>query len=781
MTDARRLLVSALKRCGALVFSATLLWVAALWVGPQWFPGEPLSQRYPRSRQVLAADGSLMRMTLARDGQYRLWTPLQEISPLVVAAVKLKEDRGFAWHPGVDPSALLRAAWETARGGPRQGGSTLTMQLARKLYSVRSRTVTGKLRQIVAALWLEVRYTKRELLEAYLNLAPMGGNVEGVEAASQIYFGKRSAALTLHEAASLAVLPQSPTRRARFGHAMTRARQRLLRQWRQAHPGDERAAAPVTLEVGHRPRSRLPWVAPHAAEHLLSTRRGEKLESLIQPHLQRCVEEVLDVYLSSTKRRKIRNAAVLVVDVKSQAVQALVGSANYRDDAIEGQIDGTRARRSPGSTLKPLLYGLAFDQGLIHPKTLLHDAPGVSGAFAPDNYDGQFLGPITAEQALVRSRNVPAAWLHQRVSAPSLYDTLKAAKVKLRYRAEHYGPALALGGGELTARELATLYLAIATDGRHRSLRLLKSDREERGARLLSPAAAHTVRAMLRNNPRPDAVAGAKRDGRWPVAWKTGTSWGFHDAWTAGVVGPYVVVVWVGNFNNEPNAAFVGAHAAAPLFFRLTDALRLASTTRRLAADPPPKGLRQVEVCAESGELPNAWCPHRRETAYLPGVSPLRRCALHRLVSVDVRTGAAVCPSHRGVHIEDKVFAYWPSDLRALFRSAGNPQPTPPAPPKGCVAGGHRTRVAAPVVLSPRPGVPYTLRSAHGDDSLSLRARTRIHGGELQWYADARWIGSQRPEGALRWRPPKSGRFRLRACDPAGQCGTRWVSATVVP
>ena len=273
--------------------------------------------------------------------------------------------------------------------------------------------------------------------------------------------------------------------------------------------------------------------------------------------------------------------------------------------------------------------------------SILKDLPSNFGYFQPENFDGSFVGPLTARDALIRSRNIPAVWLASQVKSPSLYGLLQRAGIKGLRDESHYGLALALGGGEMTQEELARLYVMLAGDGHLRPLRYLQEQPQATGAPLLTPQAAFMVRDMLRRNPRPDGLPARQ----WRTAWKTGTSWGFHDAWSAGLVGPYVLVVWVGNFDGRPNPAFIGAKTAAPLFFRIADALPLALPNVAIKADKPPAGLVRIDVCAASGDLPNRWCLQTRKTWYIPGVSPIRVSNLHRPVLIDTRTGKCCVPT----------------------------------------------------------------------------------------------------------------------------------------
>ena len=433
--------------------------------------------------------------------------------------------------------------------------------------------------------------------------------------------------------------------------------------------------------------------------------RAGRVDTTLDSELQRLLERQIQRYLGQYGDRGIRNVAALLVDARDVSVKAWVGSADYRNEAIDGQVNGVLAKRSPGSTLKPFVYALALDQGLLHPQTMLKDAPTSFGPFTPENFDGRFFGPISAEEALIRSRNVPAVWVATQLKQPSLYQFLQSAGVGRLKSEEYYGLALALGGGEVTMEELAGMYATLANQGVLHRLRVERDSKPDEGVRLLSPEAAFITLEMLRGNPRPDEDGAIAVRSRWPVAWKTGTSWGFRDAWTAGIVGPYVLVVWIGDFSGKGNPSFVGVEAAAPLFFRIADALNLARANEEVPELTPPQGVSRVTVCAASGDLPNVWCPHTVDTWYIPGKSPIRVSQLHRAVAIDVETGKPGCPPYAPDRTRFEVFEFWSSDMLKLFREAGMPRRTPPALP--CTADDSAD---APRIASPLRSVSYTLR-----------------------------------------------------------------------
>ncbi len=747
----------------AVILSALLL---------RFWPHQPLERMLPVSTGVWSADGELLRVTLAADDQYRLWTPIRQISPDLPRVFLIKEDRWYYWHPGVNPVSLVRAGFRTWRGHGRQGGSTLTMQLARLLYRLNTRTPGGKLRQVAAALWLEARYSKRDLLEAYLNVAPFGGNVQGVGASSLIYFGKPAAAINTGEAITLAVIPQRPAARAgrnlQEGNLL-RARSRLATEI--LSPSDSMRRQ-FELPIVAPSRYAMPRQAPHFVDALLAeTHSTGRVDTTLDAGLQRLVERQMQRYLDQFGERGIRNAAALLVDSGDMTVKAWVGSADYSNEEIQGQVNGVLAKRSPGSTLKPFIYGLALDQGVLHPQTVLRDAPTAFGPFSPENFDGKFLGPINAQDALIRSRNVPAVWTAMQIRQPNLYQFLSSAGVSRLKPESFYGLALALGGGEVTMEELAKLYAMLANQGVLRPLRTTAASRAPQGVRLLSPEATFITLDMLGRNPRPDEDGGTQRRGRWPVAWKTGTSWGFRDAWAAGIAGKYVLVIWIGDFDGTSNPSFVGVDAAAPLFFRITDALNLALPDAVPPARLPPPGVSRVAVCADSGELPNAFCPHTVQTWYIPGKSPIRMSQLHRAVSIDNRTGSPVCGTAVAGSTHTEVFEFWSSDMLKLFREAGMPRRTPPALPD--CSGGDDSE--GPRIASPLQRVTYALRSTPADEAISLEANTAGDVHEVFWFDGNDLIGNGPSRTVVGWHPVSDGLHVIRVIDDHGRVAQRNV------
>lgn len=767
---------------------AGLLLVLAIFLGVRLWPHLPLRDWKPSSVAVYDDHNRLLRLVLASDDRYRLRVPLKDMSPQLIDAVLLHEDRWFYWHPGFNPFGLARGAWVTyVRHGRPQGGSTITMQLARLLWPLNTRSPLGKARQVARALELELFYSKRQILEAYLNYAPYGRNVEGAGAASLVYFNKPVAALTLQEALVLAVTPQDPIRHFReaagsnvsviISRQLTASRDRLYARWLRAYPEDANLKPLFALPMTIRPLSALPFEAPHAVEQIIEAQRiagargDARVVSTLDLDLQHILERQIGRYIARNNTSGIRNASAILIDTRDMGVKALIGSANYFDRTLQGQVNGTLARRSPGSTLKPFIYALGFDQGILHPQTVLRDVPASFGPYTPENFDGRFLGPVTATDALNRSRNIPAVWVAAQLHAPDLYQFLQEAGIGHLASEEHYGLALVLGGGEVSMQELAGLYAMLVNRGVLKPLRLRADDAQAPGTRLISNEASFMVMDMLRQHVRPDESADAQPV-HIPIYWKTGTSWAFRDAWTAGSFGPYVLVVWVGNFDGTGNPAFVGVDAAAPLFFQIVDDIEaerpgLAEPARRM-----PANLKRVQICLASGELPNRWCPQQGETWFIPGKSPIRVSDVHRPVLIDDATGLPACPPYAGKHIHQEIYEFWPSDLQRVFAEAGIPRRKPPQNPACANAG--EVEGAAPQISSPLRGSAYVMRLKQlGNEPIAFNASADADAHALYWFVDDSYVGRSAPGDPLYWQPLVAGEFRVRAVDDHGRSDER--------
>jgi len=544
----------------------------------------PLAAAAEVSVTVVDRDADLLRAFTTAQGRWRLPVEPEAVDPRYVAMLLAFEDRRFYSHPGVDPLAAARAGYQLVRHGRVvSGASTLTMQVARLLEGEHERSLAGKWRQAVRALQLEQRLSKTEILSLYLRLAPFGGNLEGARAAALAYFGKEPRRLSAGEAALLVALPQSPEMRRpdRFPDAARRARDRVL----------DRALAEGVISVAEAERARsepvpharreFPKLAPHIAEAEALQRPQQTVHRLtISREVQGQLETLLREHARGLGRRL--SAAVLVVDNKTGEVRAHVGSSDYLDQTRLGAVDMVGAIRSPGSTLKPFIYGLAFEAGLAHPETLIEDRPARFGLYSPRNFDEDFRGLVTIREALAHSLNIPAV---------KALNAVGPARLVARFRRAGLAPALpdheeptlaiALGGIGLSLRDLASLYAGLARGGEAIELKHRVEAAEPmrpRPKRLLSPVAAWYVSDILKDAPPPASAVGGR------FAYKTGTSYGYRDAWAVGYDGAYTIAVWVGRADGASTPGLTGRTAAAPLLF---DAFQRLGPDRAPLAQPP--------------------------------------------------------------------------------------------------------------------------------------------------------------------------------------------------
>ncbi|MGH7123299.1 MAG: penicillin-binding protein 1C [Stellaceae bacterium] len=561
------------RRYSLTALASTALALAALLILDRLFP--PDLTRYEQASIVVTdRDGGILRAFETDEGAWRLPTRAEDVDPRYLALLRAYEDRRFEEHLGVDPLAVVRAAWQWVSSRHIvSGASTLTMQAAR-LLARQPRSLGAKLGQMARALQLEERYSKQKILSIYLTLAPFGGNLEGARAASLAYFGKEPRRLSLGEAALLVALPQSPERLRpdRHPEAALAARAKVLRRLEEHGVLSATEVADALGEPLPGMRLAFPFLAPHLAEHLATRAApGSAIATTIDRGLQSSLEAL-------AKREMLRfddagNLAIVVVENRSRAVRAYLGSADFFGP--QGQLDLARAQRSPGSALKPFIYGLAFDDRAIHPASLIDDEPMRFGDYVPRNFDRQFQGTVSVREALQDSLNVPAVALLDRVGAVRFVGELRAAGARLGFRRLAGVPSLpvALGGLGISLADLTMLYTAFPNGGEATPLRLTQ-DTAPAPVRLMGPAAAWYVTDILRGSPLPEGFAQAlgltrARD----IAFKTGTSYGFRDAWAMGYSPDYTVGVWVGRADGSPRPGHYGRNTATPILLKAFDLL----------------------------------------------------------------------------------------------------------------------------------------------------------------------------------------------------------------
>jgi len=745
--------------------------LAALFALDRLFPPPPPGRAAPFATLVAARDGTPLRAFPDREHVWRHPVTLEDVSPLYLEALVAYEDRAFWRHPGVNPWALARAGWQwLAKGRVVSGGSTLTMQVAR-IVDPTPRTVAGKLRQIARALQLEWRHSKREILTLYLNYAPMGGVLEGVEAASRAYLGKPARRLTHAEAALLAVLPQAPSllRPDRHPARARAARDKVLR--RMAGRWGAEAAADALTEPVYAYAPREPLLAPLLAQRVRDAAAGAtRIDTTIDAEAQLRVEQLLADRARALPPRV--SAAALVMDNATLEVLAYAGSADFTDPARASHVDMVRSPRSPGSALKPFLYAFALEEGLIHSESLLADAPQSFGGYQPGNFQQSFHGPVSVSEALVRSLNVPAVEVLDRLGPARFVARLRAGGMRLEFPRDA-GPNLSviLGGAGITLEDLVGGYSALARGGLAGAPRYTAAD-PVRERRLMSEGAAFIVRDVLESGgPVGREVEGGVGVARG-IAWKTGTSFGFRDAWAVGVSDRFTVGVWVGRPDGTPNPGFFGANAAAPLLLDVFAALPDGAPPAPRAA---PRGVTRERVCWPLGTRDaGAGDPrcHVRRTAWaldgaVPATFPDRlrggepRYAYH----VDTVTGERVmpgCARHAAARVDA---ARWPAVLEPWLDPGLRARALPPAWSADC--GGTVRPVDRVRIVGVSDG--EVVQRAAGAERPVLRLEARGAHGPVSWLVNGRLVArAPAPAGQL-MQFAEPGRYDITALDDQGQ------------
>ena len=754
----------------SLVLTMTLLWLAdRIWPLP--LPKDDLA------RVVLAEDGTPLWRFADANGVWRYPVQTREVSPYYLDALLTYEDRWFYRHPGVNPLALVRASWQNLTGARVvSGGSTLSMQVAR-LLDPHSRTFLGKLRQLWRTAQLEWHLSKDEILNLYLNRAPFGGTLQGVAAASWAYLGKSPAQLTYAEAALLAVLPQAPSRLRPDRHPQRaqQARDKVLRRlgefqvWPQSAV-DEALQEPLLLA----PRLE-PSLAPLLARRLNRPDSPPLIRTTLDATLQRRLEDLLLGWRA--RLPEYTSAAILVVEEESMAVRAYLGSVDINDAKRFGHVDMISALRSPGSTLKPFLYGMALDDGLIHSESLLQDVPRRYGDYRPGNFSMGFTGAVPASTALSSSLNLPAVQLLEAYGPKRFAAQMRVGGMPLALPAlAEPNLALILGGAGSRLEDLVSGYSAFARGGKSATLRLQPDD-GLRERPLLSPGAAWIVRRILSGQARPDRDPRAELVQRPVLAWKTGTSYGFRDAWAIGVGPRYLIGVWIGRPDGTPVPGQFGLASAAPLMLQVHDLLTNRDSQRGISAPvlPVPANVGVAAICWPLGQPMNRSDPNCRRQRFawtLDNTTPPTLLALDQPLSVGLMESVWV--NAKGLRVdahcpgaEPKNIALWPAPLepwlpRAERREARIPAADPDCPPPALAA-------ASPLsIVGVREGDQLRL-PAGSQQTLRLKLSALGGSGRRWWFLNGAPLGDSANQDFINASFEQLGRYQLSVLDEAGQ------------
>ena len=847
-TDNRKL--TALKWL-LLPFALVALFVVANWC----FPLPKARLHLPSSPIVLDRNGEWLRAFLAPDGMWRFnhqssvishqsqdvfdrlgtsvtenlnhpldsdtgqqdtsgWLKPTTNNYFLHQAILTSEDRWFYYHWGVNPISIATALYDNLTAGKVvRGGSTITMQLAR-LMEPKARTVPNKLCEMFRALQLELAYSKSEILNFYFNMLPYGGNIVGTAAASRFYFNKPEHLISLGEAALLAAIPNSPERLRpdRFPENARRARDKVLNRLLARQQISEQQRREALQEPIPTKRYPLPFKAPHLAR-LLVKRQGQNattdnriyttIDAKVQEIGLRILREYLDTSFAGVVRHGLPSTgAVIVMDTRSRQVLAMVGSHDFFDREALGQINGTLAPRSPGSALKPFVYALAMEQGLITSETLLFDVPVTHAGYEPVNYDGKYNGYVTTRQALARSLNVPAVNLNARLKNDTLHAFLKQAGISSLAPSKKYGLSMVLGGCEVSLLELTTLYAGLANMGEFGPYQLTLPqpvnrqnlpgaapsnllERKRIPQRLLRQETSFIITEMLTTSQLPANTVknpeAFERTVNLPkIAWKTGTSYGHRDAWCVGYSPKLTIGVWLGNFDGKGSSMMSGTDAATPILFALFTALTGQDTHRWFTK---PEKLKTRRVCTLSGAPVSLHCPTHKSDVYIPGISSVATCTMHKRVYIDEATGYSLCSHCRGSGYRSTdnsiIFEEWPAGAATWLAKNGFAMPILPEHNplcNGTIAG------TAPIILSPTEGTVYYIRAGvpleHQKILLSASASNRTQ--KLFWFLDGELIFKGNA-GQQYWLTPVKGKHLLTCVDAEGRSASLPLRVSTVP
>ncbi len=754
------------------------LWLASMLVAlllADWLWPPPLPDaRQGTAQVVLARDGTPLRAFPDTEHLWRQPVALEEVSPRYLQALLAYEDRWFYWHPGVNPVALLRSAAQWLRHGRIvSGGSTVSMQVARMLepQAYQHRGVRSKLRQALRALQLELHLSKRDILALYLSHAPMGGVLQGVEAASRAYLGKSALSLSHAEAALLAVLPQAPSRwrpdryPERAMQARNKVIERLRPQWGDAAVQDALSEPVVAQTV------REPLLAPLFAQRLRSLHPHQaRIDTTLDAAAQTSVEQLLAARLALVPARV--SLAALVVDNATLEVRAYAGSADFADAERFAHVDMVQGKRSPGSALKPFLYAQALDEGLIHSESLLADAPQSFGGYQPGNFQANFSGPVGVSEALQKSLNVPAVEVLERLGPQRFVAQLRRGGLRLDLpRGAEPNLSVILGGAALNLEHLVGAYTALARKGLAGVPRYTP-DAPQQEARMMSEGAAFIVRDVLESGGpvarQVEGSVGARRG----IAWKTGTSFGFRDAWAVGVSDRYTAGVWVGRPDGTPNPGFFGANIAAPLLVDIFGAVDGAAPSPRT----PPATVRAARICwplgLRSSDTPPGLCHQERTAWLLQDTAPptfadrLRQGGARYPDLRDARTGErvrAACAPGETVAVD---MARWPAALEPWLDAATRARALPPPWAAACA---HATSPEGGLRITGLSQGDTLQRAGAQASAPTVQLQARGATQELLWLVNGELVGRSKAHQALPHRFPQPGRYQITVLDGAGR------------
>jgi penicillin-binding protein 1C len=730
----------------------------------------PLPDLPGYSTSVYYRDSTLAATFLSKDDRWRMEVKSNQLPPRLVNVFLQKEDKYFYYHPGVNPIAIARAFWNNALRRKRtSGASTITMQVARLLQPA-ERTWWNKAVEAFRALQLEWRYSKTEILDLYLSLTPHGGNIEGIEAASRLYFEKSATQLSPAEEVCLTIIPNRPIslKPGKNNALLLAARNQWLKRFHQMGLYTQEELNDALHEPLLIKRHEAPKSLPHLSRRLRNKSNTPSIYTTIDPFFQHTSENITSVYMKRLKAARIKNAAVMVIRNKDRQVMAYLGSDDFNDARNQGQVDGIAAPRSPGSALKPMVYAAAFEKGILTPASVLLDVPMNFNGYAPKNYDQKCLGQVSAANALSYSLNIPAVALTEQIGVNTIIDKLGRCGFKnIKQNEKNLGLSLILGGCGVSLEELCGLYTALANNGAYSAYQyVLSKETSLTEIAVLSKEAAWMTTSILSEIQRPDLPFNYASSLNLPkVAWKTGTSYGRRDAWSVGYNEHYTIGVWIGNFSGEGVPELNGADVATPLLFRLFNALDYQQNSGEIRA---PEGIQKRWVCPESGFLPGPLCTEAIHDYFIPGISSAKACEHKQLVFISPNERFTYC-SHclPDGGYKEKAYVYIPPALLDYYKEQHIPFERIPEHNPVC----QRIKISgAPIFVSPTNGKEYII-DRESKDKLMFKCQLADDAKLVYWYLDNTLIFSGTPD-ERHFVSPTPGLHTLTCADDRGRSTT---------
>lgn len=707
-------------------------------------PGENDRIQKDYSQVILARDTTFLRVFLNEHEQWCLPPQLQaEVPENLKLAVLTYEDQYFYRHPGVNPIALIRAFYLNIKHRRVvSGGSTITMQLARMTQN-NPRTISNKVRELFLALKLEFRLSKQEILNDYLCHAPFGSNIRGYIAASYRFFGKMPDQLTWGEAATLAVLPNAPGMvfPSKNDARLETKRNALLLKLFHKKIIDRETYELSLLEYTPKEIIPFPLAAPHLTDRIHAENQLSIVHTTIDQDIQSETNFFVKQHSAQLQQMGIANVCAMVLDNTSGEVVSYVGSQDFDDLENQGRVDGIRAARSSGSILKPFLYALAIDDGIILPQTLIKDVPTYFNSFSPSNASESFSGIVPASQALIHSLNIPAVRLLNAYGVHKFYNQLKAAGLKTLFRhADDYGLPIILGGAEVTPWDMAKLYRGMAEGGKFGDITYLQHEGQGRKQQLISPGATHLILEEMKELIRPGLEFYWKKySSQRPIAWKTGTSYGHKDAWAVGTTPKWTIVVWVGNFDGSSNKGISGMRSAGPLLFNILKVLPSQNNSDWFK--PRLKDFVPITVCEQTGFYPTENCEQTLRVNAPIHMKPIKTCTYHHRYQIDISEGYVVC-SHCWTEnrVAKNILKYNP-DVNYYLRKNGNLVDSEPIHNPSCSIAQENDIIQIIYPLQDaNVFIPKDFDGAH--QPLVSRFASQFPQREVFWYLDDAFIGS---------------------------------------